>query len=74
MSAIGLLPPPRAKTIISRYADYRRDDFMFPRTQSSVMRDAPWEHRLKPLQSWDRLVYSAAGMAVAVLGAALLLH
>ena len=64
MSAIGLLPRPVPKTIISRHADYRRDDFVFQRTQSCSMRDMPWENRTPRLQSWDRLIYSGAGFAV----------
>jgi hypothetical protein len=65
MSAIGLLPSPRqgSKLSISSHADYRRNDFMFSRTQSGALRDMPWERRAKPLQSWDRLVYSCVGAA-----------
>ena len=62
MSAIGLLPRPAPKLIISRHADYRRDDFVFQRTQSCSTRDVPWERRTPPLQSWDKLVYSSLGI------------
>ena len=63
MSAIGLVPRPKAKMIISRYADYRREDFMFPRTQSYALREMAWENPSKPLKSWDRLVYAGIGAA-----------
>ena len=63
MSAIGLLPRPTPKLIVSRHADWRREDFVFPRTQSAVMRDMPWEDRAQPLKSWDRMVYSCVGLA-----------
>lgn len=70
MSAIGLLPRPKAKNLISSHANYRREDFMFPRTQSCALRDRPWEHRSQPLKSWDRLVYG--GILVAAVAIAML--
>ncbi len=70
MSAIGFDTPSKAKALISSHADYRREHFMFPRTQSSALRDRPWEHRAKPLQSWDRLFYNS--LAVAALAAVVL--
>lgn len=33
------------------HADYRRDDYIFPRTQSLQMREMKWE-RTKPLKHW----------------------
>ena len=69
MSAIGLESRSKAKAVISCHADYRREDFMFARTQSSALRNLPWEHRTKPLQSWDRLFYN--GLGIAALGAML---
>ena len=63
MSAIGIESHSKAKALISSHADYRREHFMFPRTQSSALRDRPWEHRAKPLQSWDRLFYNGLGVA-----------
>ena len=74
MSAIGLLPRPMPKTIISRHADYRRDDFVFQRTQSCSMREMAWERRTPPLQSWDRLIYSSAGLLVFAVAALELFH
>jgi len=37
---------------IGAHADYRRDDFVFPRTQSLEMRAAVWERRLRPIKPW----------------------
>jgi hypothetical protein len=66
MSAIGLEPRPKAKALISCHADYRREHFMFARTQSSTLRNLAWEHRTKPLQSWDRLFYNGLGIAALI--------
>ena len=33
------------------HADYRREDYVFPRTQSLQMREMKWE-RAKPLKHW----------------------
>ena len=41
---------------IGAHADYRRDDYVFPRTQSLTMRALPWERRIKPLSFWGGLV------------------
>ena len=59
--ATGDLVAPR---FISAHANVRRDDFVFARTQSSATRDAPWEHRLKPLKSWSE-IGSYCGVALA---------
>ena len=37
---------------IGAHADYRREDFVFPRTQSLAMRAREWEDRLKPMRHW----------------------
>ena len=66
MSAIGLESRPQAKALISCHADYRREHFVFARTQSSALRNLPWEHRTKPLQSWDRLFYNGLGIAALI--------
>ena len=34
------------------HADYRRDDYVFPRTQSLAMRELKWEERMQPLKRW----------------------
>ena len=66
MSAIGLLPRPQGKIIISSHADYRREDFVFARTQSVSSRNLPWDHSTPPLRSWDRIVYWSAGAITAL--------
>jgi hypothetical protein len=38
--------------LIGAHADYRREDFVFARTQSLEMRGLEWETRMKPLKSW----------------------
>ena len=37
---------------IGAHADYRREDFVFARTQSPAMRELEWGDRLKPLKPW----------------------
>ncbi|HEX4533048.1 MAG TPA: hypothetical protein VH000_02365, partial [Rhizomicrobium sp.] len=37
---------------ISAHADYRREDFVFSRTQSLAMRASKWESREKPVKHW----------------------
>jgi hypothetical protein len=34
------------------HADYRRDDYIFPRTQSLEMRELSWEERLPRIGHW----------------------
>lgn len=34
------------------HADYRRDHYIFPRSQSPEMRQQEWEDRLPPLKHW----------------------
>jgi hypothetical protein len=34
------------------HADYRRDDYVFPRTQSLGMRELKWDERMQPLKHW----------------------
>jgi hypothetical protein len=38
--------------VIGAHADFRREDYIFPRTQSLTMRAREWEARLKPLRPW----------------------
>lgn len=51
--------------VIGAHADYRREDFVFARTQSLVMRGLEWENRLKPLKPW--VPNFAANLAFAIL-------
>jgi len=37
---------------IGAHADYRREDYIFPRTQSPALRALPWESRLGPIKPW----------------------
>ena len=43
---------PGNDAIIGAHADYRREDFVFPRTQSLTMRAREWESRMKPMRHW----------------------
>ncbi len=49
---------------IGAHADYRREDFIFPRTQSPQLRELEWESRLKPLKPW--MPNFAANLAFAI--------
>ena len=65
MSAIGL---PRGRDqsgvlLIGAHADFRHQDFFFPRTQSPGFRDAAWESRIRPMLSWSEILLYAAGAA-----------
>jgi hypothetical protein len=37
---------------IGAHADYRREDYIFPRSQSQAMRALEWESRLGPIKPW----------------------
>lgn len=50
--------------VIGAHADYRREDFIFPRTQSPQLRELEWENRLKPLKPW--MPNFAANLAFAI--------
>jgi hypothetical protein len=68
MSAIGITGGPtafkkkRRPILIGAHADYRKEDFFFPRTQSLPMRDAEWESRIKPMHSWSEIALYSAGI------------
>lgn len=38
--------------VIGAHADFRREDYMFQRTQSLTMREREWDHREKPMRHW----------------------
>jgi hypothetical protein len=38
--------------VIGAHADFRREDYMFQRTQSLAMRALEWENRMKPMRHW----------------------
>ena len=50
--------------VIGAHADYRREDFVFSRTQSLEMRELKWESRMKPLKPW--VPNFAANLAFAI--------
>ena len=67
MSAIGITGGPpvykkRRPILIGAHADYRQEDFFFPRTQSLPMRDAEWESRIKPMHSWSEIALYSVGI------------
>ncbi len=72
MSAIGISTDFTTRTrVIGAHADYRRTDFVFPRTQSHTMRNAPWDRRMKPMRPWGEITgYAAAICFGAVLATA----
>jgi hypothetical protein len=37
---------------IGAHADYRREDYVFPRTQSPALKALEWESRLEPYRPW----------------------
>ncbi len=59
--------------VIGAHADYRRDDFIFPRTQSIAMRGTPWKRRIKRVRSWSEISgYAAVACAGALVAVALI--
>lgn len=53
--------------VIGAHADYRREDFVFPRTQSLTMRDMEWADRIKPMR--PRVPNFVANLAFALFAA-----
>jgi|HubBroStandDraft_2_1064218.scaffolds.fasta_scaffold523899_1 hypothetical protein len=56
---------------IGTYGTFRREDFMFPRTQSRTMSGAPWAERLQPQRSWGEIIGTGLVVGVASLALAL---
>ncbi len=56
---------------IGSYGNYRREDFVFPRTQSRTMREAPWAQRLHRQRSWSEII--GVGLAFGFAGLAIVL-
>lgn len=73
MSSIGQ-PNSGQSHLISAHADYRREDYVFARTQSRAMTQRPWSHRTQRLHSWSEVIYPALGVAAAVLAMAEIIH
>ena len=68
MSALGISArhaayKPRVM-VIGAHADYRPEDFFFARTQSSALREAKWESRIKPMHSWSEIALYIVGFIV----------
>ena len=68
MSAIGHTSP------LSAHADYRREDYIFARTQSRQTSALAWEERAPPLHSWSEILYPALGLAGAAVALFEVLH
>ena len=49
---------------IAAHADYRREDFVFARTQSPAMRELEWEERIEPIK--PRVPNFVANIAFAI--------
>jgi len=54
----------RSAKVIGAHADYRREDFVFPRTQSLTMREIEWAARIKPMR--PRVPNFVANIAFAI--------
>jgi hypothetical protein len=71
MSAIGYSRRGNAykgrAILIGAHADFRPQDFRFPRTQSRLLSETKWESRIRPLHSWAEIALYAAGIAVLVI-------
>ena len=59
---------------ISAHADFRREDYVFERTQSRALAAREWESRESRLHSWSEILYPALGVAAAVLAVAESVH
>jgi hypothetical protein len=66
MSAIGFSRSAfgRKAIVIGAHADFRPQDFRFPRTQSRLLSEAKWESRIQPLHSWGEIALYGTGIAV----------
>jgi hypothetical protein len=62
MSAIGL------PKLISSHADYRREDYIFSRTQSRQQSNLQWKHRAGRLHAWSEwLLPAVSGLGLLLL-------
>ena len=60
--------------VLSAHADYRREDYVFARTQSRQTGAAEWEGRLPRLHSWSEILYPAVGLTAAAMTLFEVLH
>jgi hypothetical protein len=68
MSAIG------HNSHLSAHANYRREDYVFARTQSRQTGALDWETPTPPLHSWSEILYPALGLAGAAVALFEVLH
>lgn len=68
MSSSGSSP------LLSAHADYRREDYVFARTQSRHTSALAWERRAEPLHAWSEILYPALGLAGAAVALFEALH
>jgi hypothetical protein len=77
MSAIGFSHIGRSfnerARLIGAHADFRLDDYFFPRTQSLSLSKLRWESRIKPMHSWSGLILYGMGTVFSVLALLVLL-
>lgn len=59
---------------LSAHAAYRREDYVFARTQSRQTAGLEWEERAPPLHSWSEILYPALGLAGAAAALFEVLH
>lgn len=60
--------------ILSAHADYRREDYVFARTQSRPTSELEWEDRVPRLHSWSEVIYPVLGLASAAAVVLEILH
>ena len=60
--------------MLSSHADYRREDYVFARTQSRQTSALAWEGRARPLHSWSEILYPALGLAGAAVALFEVMH
>jgi hypothetical protein len=69
MSAIGFsdIGFNEKARLIGAHADFRLNDYFFPRTQSRSLSKLGWESRIRPMHSWSELILYGMGTALSVL-------
>ncbi len=60
--------------LLSTHADYRREDYVFARTQSRALQEMEWDRREERLHSWSELALPALGIAGVALAMLEVLH
>lgn len=58
-----------SEMVISAHADYRREDYIHPRTQSRTMAALEWENRTQPrFVRWVKVLFGAVVMGALMVG------